>query len=97
MIKEQFDEVWGYRTEFGMGDALQRWRRLLRWQRLGPLCRFWAMIERHWFGVLAWAKHGLTNAALEGNNSRIRGISQRGHGYRSPDNLIQVLYFSCRP
>lgn len=95
MLKEQFDEVWGYRTEVGMGEALERWRRLLRWQRLGPLQRFWAMIERHWFGVLAWAKHGLSNAALEGNNSRVRGISQRGHGYRNPENLMQILYFSC--
>jgi len=97
MLKEQFDEVWGYRTERGMGEALERWRRLLRWQRLGPLKRFWAMLERHWFGVLAWAKHGLSNAALEGNNSRVRGISQRGHGYRNPDNLMQILFFSCRP
>lgn len=97
MLKEQFDEVWGYRTEVGMAEALERWRRLLRWQRLSPLKRFWAMIKRHWFGVLAWATHGLSNAALEGNNSRVRGISQRGHGYRNPDNLMQILYFSCRP
>jgi transposase len=95
MLKEQFDDVWHYRTEFGMGQALERWRRMLRWQRIGPLNRFWQMIERHWFGVLGWAKHGLTNAALEGNNSRIRGISQRAHGYRNPSNLMQILYFSC--
>jgi len=97
MLKEQFDVVWGYRTEVGMGAALNHWRRLLRWQRLAPLKRFWNMIERHWSGVIAWAKHGLSNAALEGNNSRIRGISQRGHGYRNPDNLMQILYFSCCP
>ena len=97
MLKEQFDEVWSYRTETGMAEALHRWRRLLRWQRLAPLVRFWAMIGRHWHGVLAWAKHRLSNAALEGNNSRVRGISQRAHGYRNPDNLMQILYFSCRP
>ncbi|HEX7508956.1 MAG TPA: ISL3 family transposase, partial [Polyangia bacterium] len=95
MLKEQFDIVWGYRTEVGMAAALDHWRRLLRWQRLGPFKRFWNMIERHWSGVIAWAKHGLSNAALEGNNSRVRGISQRGHGYRNPDNLMQILYFSC--
>jgi len=43
-------------------------------------------------GVLAWAKHHLTNAALEGNNARVRGLSQRAHGYRNPDNFILVLY-----
>ena len=95
MLKEQFDDAWYYRTERGMAESLLRWRRLLRWQRLPPLRRFWNMIQRHWRGVLAWAKHGLSNAALEGNNSRARGISQRGHGYRNPDNLMQILYFSC--
>jgi transposase len=55
------------------------------------------MIERHWAGVIAWAKHRLSNAVLEGNNSRIPGISQRGHGYRNPENLMQILYFSCCP
>jgi predicted molibdopterin-dependent oxidoreductase YjgC len=28
--------------------------------------------------VTAWATHRLTNAALEGNNARVRYISQRG-------------------
>jgi len=97
MLKEQFDEVWGCQTEVGMGESLDRWRGMLRWQRLGPLKRFWNMIERHWQGVVAWAKHGISNAALEGNNSRVRGISQRGHGYRNPENLMQILYFSCCP
>jgi transposase len=95
MLKEQFDQVWHYRTQLGMASALDRWRRMLRWQRIAPLMRFWQMIERHWYGVLAWAKHGLSNAALEGNNARIRGISQRAHGYRNPGNLMQILYFSC--
>lgn len=51
----------------------------------------------HGAPMLGVAKHGLSNAALEGNNSRVRGISQRGHGYRNPDNLMQILYFSCCP
>ena len=49
------------------------------------------MLMRHVDGVVAWARCRLTNAALEGNNSRIRAISQRGHGYRNPDNLMVVL------
>ncbi len=43
-------------------------------------------------GVCAWAPLRLTNAALEGNNRRVRGISQRARGYRNPDNLMLVLY-----
>jgi transposase len=50
------------------------------------------MLMRHIDGVVAWARHRLTNAALEGNNSRVRAISQRAHGYRNPNNLMLVLY-----
>ena len=37
-------------------------------------------------------RYRMTNAALEGNNSRVRAISQRAHGYRNPNNLMLVLY-----
>ena len=54
------------------------------------------MIERHMQGVLAWAAHHLSNAALEGNNSWVRGVSIRGRGYRNTDNLM-VMLFHCGP
>ena len=92
VVKEAFEQVWRYRSVTGMSDALERWRFLLRWRRLRPLNEFWHMLKRHMKGVLAWAKHHLTNAVLEGNNARVRGLSQRAHGYRNPDNFILVLY-----
>jgi transposase len=64
-----------------MAEELERWHRMLRWKRLKPLQNFRKMIEHHMDGVLAWSRLRLTNAPLEGNNARIRGISQRGHGY----------------
>ncbi len=92
VLKEQFDAAWDYTDELGMCVFLHWWRRLLRWQRLRPLVRFWKTIEKHMAGVIAWAKHHLSNAALEGNNSRVRGISIRARGYRNPNNLMMVLY-----
>jgi transposase len=92
VLKEQFVRVWAARDETEMVSELERWRLMLRWKRLRPLEKFWRMIVDHEAGVLAWAKHRLTNAALEGNNARIRGLSQRAHGYRNPDNLIVAIY-----
>lgn len=92
LFKEQFEHAWTYTTEQGMRAFLARWRRLLNRSRLTPLLDFYAMLMRHADGVVAWARHRLTNAALEGNNSRVRAISQRGHGYRNPNNLMQVRY-----
>jgi transposase len=92
VLKEQFEHAWTYTTAKGMRAFLVRWRRLLNWSRLKPLIRFWEMLWRHVDGVTAWAEFRLTNAAVEGNNSRIRGLSQRGRGYRNPNNLMLVLY-----
>lgn len=92
VLKEQFEHAWTYTTAAGMRAFIIRWRRLLNWTRLTPLIRFWEMLMRHIEGVTAWAPLRLTNAALEGNNSRVRGLSQRARGYRNPDNLMLVLY-----
>jgi hypothetical protein len=90
------------RKRFGYGTphVAPGYCALLRWRRLGPFERFWNATDGHWLGIFAWSKHGLSKhglskAALEGNNSRVHGISQRGYGYCNPDNLMQVLYFSC--
>ena len=53
------------------------------------------MLMRHIDGVTAWAPLRMTNAAREGNNSRVRGLSQRARGYRNPDNLMLVLYHAA--
>lgn len=87
LFKEQFEHAWTYTTEQGMRGFLQRWQRLLNWSRLTPLIEFHDMLVRHVDGVVAWARHCLTNAALEGNNSRVRIISQRARlpQSQSPD------------
>jgi len=92
VLKEQFEHAWSYTTEKGMRAFIVRWRRSLNWTRLRPLIEFWQLLMRHIDGVVAWARHRLTNAALEGNNSRVRGLSIRARGYRNPDNLMVVLY-----
>ena len=92
LLKEHFGHAWTYTTAKGMRAFILRWRTSLNWTRLRPLIAFWELLMRHIDGVVAWAKHRLSNAAVEGNNSRIRGLSQRARGYRNPDNLMLVLY-----
>jgi len=75
LFKEQFEHVSTYTTEQRMRRFLQRWCALLNGSRLTSLIAFYDMPMRHIDGVVAWARHRLTNAALEGNNSRVRAIS----------------------
>lgn len=92
VLKEQFGHVWTSRTAATMRSRILAWRKLLNYTRLTPLIEFWERLMRHIDGVVAWAPLRLTNAALEGNNSRVRGISQRARGYRNPHNLMLVLH-----
>ncbi len=92
VLKEHFGHAWTYTSEKGMRAFILRWRKSLNWTRLRPLIAFWEMLRRHLDGVVAWAKHRLSNAALEANNSRIRGLSQRARGYRNAGNLMLRLY-----
>jgi hypothetical protein len=64
-----FEHAWTYTTEKGMREFLGRWRKLLNWSRLTSLIAFYDLLMRHIDGVVAWARHRLTNAALEGNVS----------------------------
>jgi hypothetical protein len=49
---------------------------LLRWSRLTALIVFYDMLMRHIEGVTPWVRgYRMTNAALEGNNSRVRAFS----------------------
>jgi transposase len=74
--------IWDARTGKPLGNRLRHQGPVTR----AALIAFYDMLMRHIDGVVAWARHRLTNAALEGNNNRVRAISQRAraHGYRNP-------------
>lgn len=97
VLKELFERFWSYTTRRTAGTFLDWWTGLLRWQRLPPLRRFAQMLYDHLDGVLAWATVRKTNAALEGNNARIRGLSQRAHGFRNVGHLIERVYHCFTP
>ena len=52
-------------------------------------------IRQHEAGVLATFRLGISNGRLDALNSRVRLISHRPHGVRSPGALIAMLYLSC--
>lgn len=97
VLKEQFGHVWTARSAAAMKARILAWRKLLNYTRRRPLIEFWERLTRHLNGVIAWAPHRLTNAHLEGNNSRVRGISQCARGYHNPDDLMLVLYHASWP
>jgi len=78
--------------------AKRRLREWLAWAcrcRLAPFVKLGRTIRRHLDGVLAFIKHRLTNARLEGMNNKIRLLSHRAFGFHSADPLIATIYLCC--
>jgi transposase len=59
---------------------------------LKPMVSVARMIKRHFKGVVAHWKSGLTNAYMEGLNSVFQATKRKARGFRSSVYLITVLY-----
>jgi len=56
VLKEQFAQLWEYRSEVWARKFFEHWRKALRWQRLEPFEKFAALIERHWEGIAPYCQ-----------------------------------------
>jgi transposase len=63
--------------------------------RLRPFVRLARTLRQRREGVLAAIELGLSNARLEGLNSKVRLISHRSFGFHSPAPLIALTYLCC--
>ncbi len=96
LLKESFDQLWGYRTEAGARRFFENWRDALKWQRLKPFEKFAAMIERHWDGIAAYCRpeNKVPLGFVEGLNTKIRVIQRRAYGLRDQEYLrLKVLTY----
>jgi transposase len=93
-ITEQFR--W-FGTYFHQGYASRFFDQWYSWAvrcRLPPLAKKARMLKRHLPGLLAFAKHHLTNAVSEGFNSKIQAIKANARGFRSfASYRIRILFF----
>jgi transposase len=94
ILKEQFDQLWGYQKEAWARRFFENWRDSLKWQRLQPYEEFAEMIERHWDGIAAYCKpeNKVALGFVEGLNNKIRVIQRRSYGLRDEEYLrLKVL------
>lgn len=84
-------------------EAAKRFSEWCRWVRreankasrwlLYHMVRVADMIDSHIVGILAHWDQGVTNAFMEGINSVFSAVRRKARGYRSPRNMITMLYF----
>jgi len=94
LLKESFDQLWGYRREGWARQFFDNWKESLKWQRLEPIEKFAAIVERNWSGIAAYceAEEKFSLGFVEGVNTKTRVIQRRAYGLRDEEYLrLKVL------
>ena len=94
-LKEAFQLFWEYKQPKRAEQYLTKWMRSAMRSRLEPFKAFVRMLQSHLDGVLAWTKARVSNGAVEGMNNKIKSISHRSFGFRTPAHFITAIYHCC--
>ncbi|SDX99581.1 Transposase [Evansella caseinilytica] len=60
--------------------------------RLEPMVEVAKMLHSHYDGVVQWFTSKLNNGLLEGINSLFQAAKRKARGYRSPKNMVAIIY-----
>lgn len=82
LMKEQFDEFWGYGNAGSAAKFLDAWVREALDAGIRPLSKVARMLKRHRRGLLAYHTHHMTNGPLEGLNTKINVLRRSRYGFR---------------
>lgn len=94
LLKESFDQLWGYKSAALARQFFDLWQDALRWQRLEPYRKFARMVEAHWDGIAAYCQeeNKVPLGFVEGLNNKIRAIQRRAYGFRDEEYLrLKIL------
>jgi transposase len=92
LLKEELRELYHLEDPALAPEHLKAWLAWASRSKLKPFIKLARTIRRHRDGILAAIDLGLSNARLEGLNSKVRLISHRSFGFHGPDPLIALIY-----
>ncbi len=92
-LKEMLMEIWDLADRESARRFFDRWYSWAIRSRLAPMKRVARMIQRHLEGVLNAIALGVTNAKVEGFNTKIQWLKRSARGYRNRDRFRIDIYF----
>jgi len=95
LLKESFQSIYDARTVEEADQRFNEWYAWARRSRLLPFVSLAETLRHHWPGIRRFIDLRLTNAAVEGYNSKIRMISHRAFGFHSANALIAMIMLLC--
>ena len=94
LLREEFSQLWCYKSEAWARKFFENWRQKLKWQRLESFEKFAEMIENHWEGIVSYCNpdNKFKLGFVEGANNKIRVIQRKAYGYRDEEYLrLKIL------
>jgi transposase len=94
LLKEIFQDFWGYRSLCWARAFLSVWTEQALRSRIEPMRKVARMLRTHEELLLNWfrAKGELSSGAVEGLNNKIRVVTRRSYGFRTFDAMEIALY-----
>jgi hypothetical protein len=92
LLKEEVRALYHLPDRSLAAEQLDAWLAWVSRSKLKPFVRLARTIRHYRDGILAAIPLGLSNARLEGLNSKVRLISHRGFGFHTTDPLIALIY-----
>jgi transposase len=94
-MKENLRVLWDFARQWQAAAFFRRWYFWVTHSRLPQMIEVARMIKRHLHNVLTYYLHPVTNAVVEGLNSKIAGVQKRACGFRNRDHFKIAVYFHC--
>jgi transposase len=94
-IKENLRQLWGCGSEEEAASFFARWCGWALRSRLAPVVKAARTLKRHVGGILRSLRHRITNACVEGLNSKIETIKKMACGFRNREHYETAIYFHC--
>jgi transposase len=94
-IKESLRHFWDYSYPKNAERFFKRWYFWASHSRLKPMIEAARTLKSHITNILTYFKHRITNAVVEGLNSKIQTVKQMACGFRNRDHYRKAILFHC--
>lgn len=94
LLKEDFDFLWHYKSAHWAGRFLDRWCTQAMRSRIEPMKTVAKTLRAHRPLILNWfrAREAVSLGATEGMNNKLKVVTRRAYGFRSPHVVKIALY-----
>lgn len=94
-IKENLRHLWDYHSEGWARRFFKKWYFWATHSRLKPVIKAAQTIKDHFENIVTYVHHHITNALVEGLNSKIEKVKRMAYGFRNREHYKMMIYFHC--